>query len=112
MLIELNIPALGPSQPCQFLPESPNVRLRFRVTFRIGQQDTNPPHLMGLLRAGRERPSQGRAADQRDELAAPHSITSSARASSVGGMGDSGRQPYRRGGRAANTLSALCLTTA
>jgi hypothetical protein len=41
-----------------------------------------------------------------------HSITSSARASSVGGMGESRRQPYRRGGLAANTLSALCLTTA
>jgi hypothetical protein len=39
-----------------------------------------------LLRARRERP-RGRAAEQRDELAtAAHSITSSASASSVGGM--------------------------
>ena len=38
-----------------------------------------------LLRARRERPRRRRAAEQRDELAAPHSITSSARASSVGG---------------------------
>src|SRR5262249_62245571 len=37
-----------------------------------------------LLRARRERPRR-RAAEQRDELAALHSITSSARASSVGG---------------------------
>src|SRR5262249_53526855 len=37
-----------------------------------------------LLRARRERP-YGSAADERDELATPHSITSSARASSVGG---------------------------
>src|SRR5215472_554073 len=37
------------------------------------------------LRARRERPRR-RAAHQRDELAAFHSITSSARASSVGGM--------------------------
>src|SRR4051812_28976637 len=37
-----------------------------------------------LLRPRRERPSR-RAAEQRDEIAAPHSITSSARASSVGG---------------------------
>src|SRR5262249_24866673 len=36
-----------------------------------------------LLRARSERPS--RAAEQRDERAPPHSITSSARASSVGG---------------------------
>src|SRR5580704_3020277 len=39
-----------------------------------------------LLRACRERPPGGRAADQRNELAPPHSITSSARPSSVSGM--------------------------
>ena len=40
-----------------------------------------------LLRARRQRPRRRRAAEQRDELApAPHSITSSARASSVGGI--------------------------
>src|SRR5262249_37510421 len=38
----------------------------------------------GLLRLRRERPCR-RAAEQRDELAPLHSITSSARASSVGG---------------------------
>ena len=38
-----------------------------------------------LLRARRERPRRRRAAEKRDELAPPHSITSSARASSVGG---------------------------
>src|SRR5262249_52934479 len=44
-------------------------------------------HRHGLLRARRERPRGGRAADQRDEFTAfDHSITSSARASSVGGI--------------------------
>src|SRR5262249_53363019 len=38
-----------------------------------------------LLRARRERPRDGRATEHRDELAALHSITSSARASSIGG---------------------------
>src|SRR5262249_46669608 len=38
-----------------------------------------------LLRARCERPRRGRAADERDELPPLHSITSSARASSVGG---------------------------
>jgi hypothetical protein len=38
-----------------------------------------------LLRARRKRPSGGRAAEQRDELAPLHSITSSARASINGG---------------------------
>src|SRR5262249_19011159 len=42
------------------------------------------PHALALLRARRERPRR-RAAEQRDELAPLHSITSSARASSVGG---------------------------
>src|SRR5262249_44985196 len=68
-LVELNVPALGPSQPCQFLPESPNVRLIFRVAFRVGHQDANPPHLTGLLRARRERPRHSRAAEHDDELA-------------------------------------------
>ena len=40
---------------------------------------------MGLLRARRERPRGRCAAEQRDELAAPHSITSSAMLSSDGG---------------------------
>jgi hypothetical protein len=39
-----------------------------------------------LLRARRERPRGCCAAKQRDELASPHSITSSARASTVGGI--------------------------
>src|SRR6516164_4986161 len=38
-----------------------------------------------LLRARRERPRGGRGADERDEVPSFHSITSSARASSVGG---------------------------
>src|SRR5262249_61481441 len=38
-----------------------------------------------LLRARRERPHRRSATEQRDELAALHSITSSARASSLGG---------------------------
>ena len=47
---------------------------------------TDGRRLRWLLRTRRERPRGRRAAEQRDELAAPHhSITSSARASSVGG---------------------------
>jgi len=42
-------------------------------------------HRHRLLRARRDRPSRSRAAEQRDEVASFHSITSSARASSVGG---------------------------
>src|SRR5262249_6516782 len=49
-------------------------------------QHADAPHPLALLRARRERPRRRRAAEQRDELASLHySITSSARASSVGG---------------------------
>src|SRR5215468_6932470 len=40
---------------------------------------------LALLRARRERPRSCNTAEQRDELASLHSITSSARTSSVGG---------------------------
>jgi hypothetical protein len=56
-----------------------------RIAFGVSQQHANPPHPLGLLRARRERPRGRRAAEQQYELAALHSITSSARASSDGG---------------------------
>jgi hypothetical protein len=52
---------------------------------RVRTQETNGPQLPRLLRARRERP-RGRAAEQRDELAPFHSITSSASASTFDGM--------------------------
>src|SRR5262245_43739980 len=53
---------------------------------RARSKEPNDRHLRWLLRPRRERPRRRRAAEQRDELAAPnHSITSSARASSVAG---------------------------
>src|SRR5262249_46011147 len=48
----------------------------FRVV-RNSDQHANPPHALGLLRPRRERP-RGPAADERDEIATLHSITSSA----------------------------------
>src|SRR5262249_32307482 len=57
-----------------------NVRQRARLA---GEK---PDHRhRGLLRTRRERPRGRRAAEQRDEVAALHSITSSPRATSVGG---------------------------
>src|SRR5262249_21512010 len=44
-----------------------------------------PDHGNRLLRARRDRPRRRRAAEQRDELAALHSITSSAATSSLSG---------------------------
>ena len=52
----------------------------------IRQQHADTPHALArLLRTCSERP-RARAAEQRDELATLHSITSSARARSVGGI--------------------------
>jgi hypothetical protein len=50
---------------------------------RLHTDKADAQHL-GLLRPRRQRP-RGRRAEKRDKLAALHSITSSARASSVGG---------------------------
>src|SRR5262249_12472090 len=49
------------------------------------EADVSDRRLHLLLRTRRERPRRRRAAEPRDELAPFHSITSSARASSVGG---------------------------
>src|SRR5262249_22836537 len=52
---------------------------------RPGHEVPDPGHSRRLLRACREWPRCRRAAEKRDELAPPHSITSSARASTVAG---------------------------
>src|SRR5215475_12748901 len=52
---------------------------------RVGAEKSDHRHGR-LLRARRERPRGCRAAEQRDKLAPVHSITSSARASSVTGI--------------------------
>src|SRR5262245_38270383 len=59
--------------------------LKHRIVRGAGQEDADPPHPLGLLRMRRERPRRGCAAEQRDELAPLHSITSSARASKLSG---------------------------
>src|SRR5215813_13207194 len=53
------------------------------VAGAIGLYQRCTPHTLALLRARRERPRR-RTAKKSDELAPPHSITSSARASSAG----------------------------
>src|SRR5262249_61237499 len=50
---------------------------------RAGTEETDHRHTR-LLRPRPERPCRGHTAEQRDELAALHSITSSARARSIG----------------------------
>src|SRR6516164_7263482 len=58
--------------------------LPFWIVGRGAHENANAPHAPGLLRARCERP-HGRTAEQREDIATVHSITSSASASSVGG---------------------------
>src|SRR5262249_33655617 len=51
----------------------------------LRRKDPDGPHPLALLRARRERPRHRGTGEKRDELAAPHSITSSASASNLSG---------------------------
>src|SRR5215469_8080640 len=64
----------GLLEPFTKLAQDPSVALR-----RCGVEQ---PNYWQLLRLRRQRPRSRRTTEQRDELASPHSITSSARASS------------------------------
>src|SRR5262249_49723192 len=82
--IKLDVPSIGPAQCLQRLPEGRDPRLSFGVP-RTPNQHSDPARLTQLLRARRERPRCS-AAEQRDELAPPHSITSSAATWRVSGI--------------------------
>ena len=84
-VIDFNIGADDPTMPPQGLIESAHTSLVFRVVLSAGNEHTNVAHSRGLLRTRRKRPRR-RTAEQRDELPPPHSMTSSARATSVGGI--------------------------
>src|SRR5215470_10116501 len=70
--------AVVPAELLKSLLEGRKITLSQRVTFSHCHQHADASHLAGLLRACRERP-RNRATEECDELAAPHSITSSAR---------------------------------
>ena len=59
--------------------------LSLRIAFSRLMSVPTSPHALAMLRSRRKRPRRSRTAEELDELASPHSITSSARASSVGG---------------------------
>src|SRR5436305_96817 len=79
-IVEPNVAASGPAELLKPLAERAKPSLCFWIVLRNRHQDPDPAHLIGLLRARRERP-RSRAAEQRYERAAVHSITSSASAS-------------------------------
>src|SRR5690242_9254134 len=77
--------AVYPTQFLQSLEKSCAVALGNWIVCSKRHDDNNSPHSIGLLRACRNWQCR-RTADERDELAPPHSITSSASARSFGGM--------------------------
>src|SRR5262245_18183453 len=80
----LRVLAYGPAQLRERLREGRVADLPFRIVRGQVRKHADAPHPLCLLRARRHWPRR-RPAEQRDELAALHSITSSAVASSVGG---------------------------
>src|SRR5262249_6858851 len=82
--VDSHIAAYAPARLLQSLQECAEAGLKFSIVRHCGQQHADAPHALALLRARSERPRR-RAAEQRDELAASDSITSSARAGSIGG---------------------------
>src|SRR5262249_31383513 len=81
--IDCNVATFDPTEFAQALHKSSGMLALGRRCRRA--QEANRWELRCLLRARRERPRGRRAAEERDEFAPSHSITSSARASSVGG---------------------------
>src|SRR5262249_49511750 len=87
--VEARVAASGPAQFRQPLHERGELSLALPIALARRQEHADAPNALALLRPHRDRPSC-RAAEKRDERAPlhlrGHSITSSARASSVGGM--------------------------
>src|SRR5262245_42691621 len=78
------ITAIGPTQFRKRLHERRHASLRLGVVFVERHEHAYAPHAVARLRARRDRPRR-RAANNCDELPPFHSITSSARASSMNG---------------------------
>src|SRR5262249_57754862 len=77
-IVDDDILAFGKPKLAQLGYEDLIARSRNRIV-RAWTQNADPPHSVRLLCPRRERPPCCRAAEQRDELAPFHSITSSAR---------------------------------
>src|SRR5262245_43638864 len=81
----MDVAAFLPAEAFKPLPKCCEPLLPYGAASRAMHQHADPAHALALLPARRERPRGRRAAEQRDELAASHSITSSARASRLSG---------------------------
>src|SRR5262245_2112371 len=78
--VHARVAAIGPTQVRKRLRERREARLPYGVVFVACHEHADAPHAVALLlRAHRKWPRRRRAAEDGDELAPPHSITSSAR---------------------------------
>src|SRR5262249_3595585 len=84
-IVDADAAAFLPAHLLKCLSERGQARLCFRIIFGVADEHSDAANLCRLLRTCREWPRR-RTAEKSDELAASHSITSSARASSVGGI--------------------------
>jgi hypothetical protein len=80
-IVHSQVAADGPAQFLQTLCERREAGRVLRIVHGRGHQHADAPHPLALLRARSKRPRNRCASEQRDELAAVHSITSSARPS-------------------------------
>src|ERR1700732_3911407 len=83
--LDATVSAVDPAELLQSSHKRRHAGLNFGVALGPRHQQTDPPHPAQLLRARRERP-RGGTAENRDELAASHSINSSARRRSGSGI--------------------------
>src|SRR5262249_6412857 len=79
--IDPQVAAIAPSQLAERLCERGEPGLPLGIVRGDIREHADAPRAFDLLRARRERPRSSGAAEQRDERAADHSITSSASAS-------------------------------
>src|SRR5262249_15674499 len=86
-IVGAKVASLDPTKSLKGLPKGhkPSAAFRIGVGIAPAHHGGKQPHTLALLRPCGERPGGRRAAEQRDELAAFHSITSSARASRLSG---------------------------
>src|SRR5262249_4763270 len=84
-ILAAKIATFRPSELLEAVAQRPEALLRLRIILGGRHEHADAPHAVSLLRPHPKRPCHSRAAEQRDEIAALHSISSSASASSVGG---------------------------
>ena len=77
--VDPHVGGIGPAQLLQTLPESSDAGLPFRIVSGCGQEHADPAHRRGLLRKTGQRPNGRPKAGDCEKVAAPHSMTSSAR---------------------------------